>query len=390
MKLREEFSQVRANILMIYPLPTISHAYRLLIQEERHKEVYTSSHSAQGMAFAAANKIRFYEPNLQQNNRFDGNNNTGTNRVGGSQSFHPWNQSQRRQPNYFCDHCWKVNGYPAHFKENWKGKGIAATIHGDFDKEEFQNNTDSTNTAKIFVPTLTKPLLLGRLRDGLYCLAKSFFQDTQESRCAAVHSQSESCLDSHSINNVKLWHPILGHMPIAHLNKVKPDLDTKDYFVSCTCQVCHFARQHRLSFVFIANQFGARIKGVRADNAPELCDGDMRRFYTKEGIFHQSRCTETLQQSGVAVRKQKHLLETARALYFQSNVPARFKDQNTVDSSAAQILNSEDQFDLETLLNTTRIMSLMPNTFLKQLLLNHSIGATRADRAQFNSKQRKS
>uniref|UniRef100_A0A803NE83 Uncharacterized protein n=1 Tax=Chenopodium quinoa TaxID=63459 RepID=A0A803NE83_CHEQI len=56
MKLKEEFSQVRANILMMYPLSTISHAYRLLMKEERHREVYIASHLAEGMEFAIATK----------------------------------------------------------------------------------------------------------------------------------------------------------------------------------------------------------------------------------------------------------------------------------------------------------------------------------------------
>ena len=39
MKLNDKFASVRANILMMHPLPQVSQAYRLFAQEERHKEI---------------------------------------------------------------------------------------------------------------------------------------------------------------------------------------------------------------------------------------------------------------------------------------------------------------------------------------------------------------
>ncbi|RVW88368.1 Retrovirus-related Pol polyprotein from transposon TNT 1-94 [Vitis vinifera] len=42
------------------------------------------------------------------------------------------------------------------------------------------------------------------------------------------------------------------------------------------------------------------------------------------GILHQSSCAHTPQQNGVAERKNRHLVETARTLLLHSNVPFRF------------------------------------------------------------------
>lgn len=47
-------------------------------------------------------------------------------------------------------------------------------------------------------------------------------------------------------------------------------------------------------------------------------------IFQKEGIFHESSCTNTTQQNGVAERKNKHLLNTTRALLFQGNVPKSY------------------------------------------------------------------
>lgn len=41
----------------------------------------------------------------------------------------------------------------------------------------------------------------------------------------------------------------------------------------------------------------------------------------EKGIVHQSSCVDTPQQNGIAERKNKHLLEVARALLFQTMVP---------------------------------------------------------------------
>ena len=50
----------------------------------------------------------------------------------------------------------------------------------------------------------------------------------------------------------------------------------------------------------------------------------MAKIYQKFGIEHQKSYRDTPQQNGVVERKHKHLLETARALSFQSNLPKSF------------------------------------------------------------------
>ena len=44
-------------------------------------------------------------------------------------------------------------------------------------------------------------------------------------------------------------------------------------------------------------------------------------FFFKKGILHQSSCTDTPKQNGIAERKNKHLLDAAREMMFYMNLP---------------------------------------------------------------------
>lgn len=40
MKLHENLSQIRSKLLMMSPLPNISQAYRILVAEQKHKDIW--------------------------------------------------------------------------------------------------------------------------------------------------------------------------------------------------------------------------------------------------------------------------------------------------------------------------------------------------------------
>lgn len=75
---------------------------------------------------------------------------------------------------------------------------------------------------------------------------------------------------------------------------------------------------------YAQTHFNSKVKIIRTDNALELCEGYAKEFYQAHGIEHQTSIRDTPQQNGVVERKHRHLLETARALQFQSNLPIKF------------------------------------------------------------------
>nr|CAN77210.1 hypothetical protein VITISV_000141 [Vitis vinifera] len=74
----------------------------------------------------------------------------------------------------------------------------------------------------------------------------------------------------------------------------------------------------------IQTQFNISIHVLRSDNAREYFSAPFTSFMSHHGILHQSSCAHTPQQNGVAERKNRHLVETARTILLHSNVPFRF------------------------------------------------------------------
>ena len=74
----------------------------------------------------------------------------------------------------------------------------------------------------------------------------------------------------------------------------------------------------------VQNQFGTKIKKIRSNNARDCFNQILSQWFQKEGIIHESSCITTPQQNRLAERKNRHLLESTRALLFKQNVPKSY------------------------------------------------------------------
>ena len=279
----------------------------------------------------------------------------------------------------------------------------------------------SNNTCSIQGPSLKTPIQLGNLKHGLYycqstpVLSKPSVQDQASSPRSCYSAISDS-------NNAKLWHLRLGHPPFNVIKNVLPTLRTSSYEHSSFCKICPAARQSRLSFPtshiktivpfellhldiwgpykhcthhgctmfltivddftrttwiylmkyksdavsifksfysYVKTQFNALIKSIRSDNAPDLCEGHMKDFLLTKGITHYKACSATPQQNGVVERKHKHLLETARALSFQSNLPKQFWGECVL--TAAYLINRMPLQSLGLISPQEKLLQTKPN-----------------------------
>ena len=71
----------------------------------------------------------------------------------------------------------------------------------------------------------------------------------------------------------------------------------------------------------VKNQFNAKVWIIRTDNGKEYVNNDFGAYTSDHVIIHQTTCPGTPPQNGVAERKNRYLLEVARSLMFQMNVP---------------------------------------------------------------------
>ena len=84
-------------------------------------------------------------------------------------------------------------------------------------------------------------------------------------------------------------------------------------------------------------QFNTQIQILRSDNGGEFVNHDFQTYFQQHGIIHETTCPQTPQQNGVAERKNRHLLETARALLIGAHVPRHHWDDAIV--TAVHLIN---------------------------------------------------
>ena len=115
-----------------------------------------------------------------------------------------------------------------------------------------------------------------------------------------------------------------------------PTYDRKHYFVTIVDDNSRFTWACLISskaevfsvlknFLLMVNtQFGVKVKVLRSDNDTEFMNINCKELFDSLGIVHQTSCAYTPQQNGVVERKHGHILNTARALRLQSNVPIKY------------------------------------------------------------------
>lgn len=89
--------------------------------------------------------------------------------------------------------------------------------------------------------------------------------------------------------------------------------------------------------IYVTNHFTSGVKTIRSDNAPDLCEGPMKKFCADMGIIHQTTCSYTPQQNIIVERKHRHILEASRALFFQAKLPTKYWGECIL--SAVHIIN---------------------------------------------------
>ncbi|CAM8942004.1 unnamed protein product [Rhodiola kirilowii] len=95
---------------------------------------------------------------------------------------------------------------------------------------------------------------------------------------------------------------------------------------------------HLINFYkMVQTQFGKNIKVLRSDNGGEFLCSKLDNFLADKGCLHHTSCSYTPQQNGRVERRHKHILEVARSLKIQSNMPECFWGESVL--TATYIIN---------------------------------------------------
>nr|GFC65410.1 putative ribonuclease H-like domain-containing protein [Tanacetum cinerariifolium] len=74
----------------------------------------------------------------------------------------------------------------------------------------------------------------------------------------------------------------------------------------------------------LENQLSLKVKVIRSDNGTEFKNNDLNQFYGMKGIKREFGVPRTPQQNGIAERKNRTLIETARTMLADSLLPIPF------------------------------------------------------------------
>ncbi|WJZ96754.1 hypothetical protein VitviT2T_015407 [Vitis vinifera] len=87
----------------------------------------------------------------------------------------------------------------------------------------------------------------------------------------------------------------------------------------------------------IETQYNAKVLVLRSDNSGEYQSSDLQKYLEGYDIIHQTTCSNTPQQNGVAERKNWHLLEVIRASLIATKTPISYWGKAI--TSAAYLIN---------------------------------------------------
>ena len=72
----------------------------------------------------------------------------------------------------------------------------------------------------------------------------------------------------------------------------------------------------------VTTQFGISIKVLQSDNEGEYFKHELTEFMHSVAIIHQTTCSYSPQQNGVAKRKDRQLLEVTRSPLIRGHIPS--------------------------------------------------------------------
>src|SRR4051812_19825896 len=109
----------------------------------------------------------------------------------------------------------------------------------------------------------------------------------------------------------------------------------------------------------VLTRYSMPIRAFRVDSAGEYISKHLRGVLAEQGTLAQFSCPGAHAQNGVAERKHRHLLETARAMMITASLPPHFWSE--VVSTSAYLINIQPSAALQGGIPLERLSSHPPD-----------------------------
>ncbi|RDY03703.1 hypothetical protein CR513_12680, partial [Mucuna pruriens] len=237
-------------------------------------------------------------------------------------------------------------------------------------------------------------------------------------------SSQQATSKTWAASQIWLYHKRLGHPPFGLLKIMFPYLFTKESVESFKCDVCQFLKHYRATFssilnlltlfilickgklvtlyrglsglyrllmiiflmkhkseicqifvdffCLVKNQFDKSIKRLHSNNGTEFVNLEFSKFLKDNGVVHELTCVNTPQQNRIAKRKNRHLLEVARALSFQMSIPNVYWGEAILTTT--YLINRLPTHILNDISPIKHMLSFFPNTPLMLSLPSRVFG----------------
>ncbi|XP_075112241.1 uncharacterized protein LOC142182149 [Nicotiana tabacum] len=235
------------------------------------------------------------------------------------------------------ENCYKIIGYPTDFKSKKKQQGQGNRTYANMVTEEITSSSQGQQMGQLFTKGQNKQILelLNKTPAGI--IKYKFQQGLYNGKVMGIDRENcglyilkwrdkqVTALVTKNTDECSLWHMRLGHpsiVAIKHIPALKNKLvDSIQHNCESKCEVVTVLKDF---LIMVKSQFDMNVKVLRSDNGREFFNSSFNELLASLGIVHQSSCPYTPQQNGVVERKNRYILEVARALQFQSSVPNRF------------------------------------------------------------------
>ncbi|XP_074306315.1 uncharacterized protein LOC141641557 [Silene latifolia] len=324
-----KYEHTRSQILAIKPLPKVNQAFAIVNQVETQKNISNADEevTTHGSTWAVqqAASVAADPPNV-------------------------WRRDSKKpkvdRSTFFCEHCKKGGHTLAYcwtYKQWLKAQGLKPPSLRPSGSKKFAANVVETKDYESDTP-LEGPSTMQSVQSSMSALDPSFVHAVTK----VLFKMQSQASSSDTVG------PFAGMMKISYLQMGKEGesrivaVDAKiiptrvKYLTGATYFLTIIDDFSRVTWTtllkskdtvkstlqkflsYVQTQFQVIVLSLRSDNGTKVVQEMCDQLLLDKGIVHQKTIPANSQQNGTVERKYRHLLETAKALRFQAQLPKHF------------------------------------------------------------------